>query len=27
MRPSFAKIFRPLEGVGNAGCPLHPQME
>ena len=25
MRPSFAKIFRPLEGVGNAGCPLHPR--
>jgi hypothetical protein len=19
------KIFRPLEGVGNAGCPLHPR--
>src|SRR5258706_15153357 len=25
MRPSRAKIFRPMEGVGNAGCPLHPQ--
>src|SRR5713226_5768081 len=25
MRPSFAKIFRPTEGVGNAGCPLHPR--
>src|SRR5229473_3717960 len=19
------KIFRPVEGVGNAGCPLHPR--
>src|SRR5260370_39746469 len=25
MRPSYANIFRPLEGVGNAGCPLHPR--
>src|SRR5450432_1633451 len=25
MRPRFAFIFRPKEGVGNAGCPLHPQ--
>src|SRR5450755_810778 len=25
MRPRFAFIFRPLEGVGNAGCPLHPR--
>jgi len=25
MRPSCAKISRPIEGVGNAGCPLHPQ--
>src|SRR5260370_5814976 len=25
MRPSGAFIFRPKEGVGNAGCPLHPQ--
>src|SRR5216683_210940 len=25
MRPSHAFIFRPKEGVGNAGCPLHPQ--
>jgi len=25
MRPSCAFIFRPLEGVGNAGCPLHPR--
>src|ERR1700704_6145993 len=25
MRPSYAFIFRPLEGVGNAGCPLHPR--
>src|SRR6267142_323412 len=25
MRPSCAFISRPLEGVGNAGCPLHPQ--
>src|ERR1700731_3789881 len=25
MRPSSAKISRPLEGVGNAGCPLHPR--
>src|SRR5258706_6779058 len=25
MRPSRAKIFRPMKGVGNAGCPLHPQ--
>ena len=29
MRPSFAKTVSPLlgiEGVGNAGCPTHPQM-
>src|ERR1700681_3259896 len=25
MRPSCAFIFRPREGVGNAGCPLHPR--
>src|SRR4030081_1990215 len=26
MRPSCARIIRPpSEGVGNAGCPLHPQ--
>src|SRR5450631_1311296 len=25
MRPRFAFISRPLEGVGNAGCPLHPR--
>src|SRR6202048_1239123 len=25
MRPRFAFISRPIEGVGNAGCPLHPQ--
>jgi hypothetical protein len=27
MRPSFARTLRPEkpEGVGNAGCPLHPQ--
>jgi hypothetical protein len=25
MRPSDAQIIRPNEGVGNAGCPLHPQ--
>jgi hypothetical protein len=25
MRPRFAFIFRPNEGVGNAGCPLHPR--
>src|SRR3981081_4867986 len=25
MRPRFAFIFRPLEGVGNAGGPLHPR--
>src|SRR3981189_2571130 len=26
MRPMCAKIIRPeTEGVGNAGCPLHPQ--
>ena len=25
MHPSYAFIFRPIEGVGNAGCPLHPQ--
>src|SRR5216683_732533 len=25
LRPSCAFIFRPLEGVGNAGCPLHPR--
>jgi hypothetical protein len=24
-RPSFTKIFRPIEGAGKAGCPLHPQ--
>ena len=21
----FRPLFRPLEGVGNAGCPVHPQ--
>src|SRR6202171_3734678 len=25
MRPSCAKIFRPIEGAGNAGCLLHPR--
>ena len=25
MRPRFAFISRPKEGVGNAGCPLHPR--
>src|ERR1700704_2345874 len=25
MRPSCTGISRPIEGVGNAGCPLHPQ--
>ena len=25
MRPTGAFIFRPKEGVGNAGCPMHPQ--
>src|SRR5712671_1978250 len=25
MRPSRAFISRPMEGVGNAGCPLHPR--
>jgi hypothetical protein len=25
MRPSCAFISRPREGVGNAGCPLHPR--
>src|SRR5260370_3230716 len=25
MRPSRAWISRPTEGVGNAGCPMHPQ--
>jgi hypothetical protein len=25
LRPSHAFIFRPIEGVGNAGCPLHPR--
>src|SRR3984893_10792890 len=25
MRPSCAFISRPIEGVGNAGCPLHPR--
>src|SRR5882672_974993 len=25
MCPSCARIFRPSEGVGNAGCPMHPQ--
>jgi hypothetical protein len=25
MRPSCAFISRPMEGVGNAGCPLHPR--
>ena len=25
MRPSRSFISRPTEGVGNAGCPLHPQ--
>src|ERR1700686_5415847 len=23
-RPSLALVFRPTEGVGNAGCPPHP---
>ena len=25
MRPSWCIYLSPLEGVGNAGCPLHPQ--
>jgi hypothetical protein len=25
LRPSCAFIFRPREGVGNVGCPLHPR--
>ena len=25
MRPRRCCIFRPKEGVGNAGCPLHPR--
>jgi hypothetical protein len=25
MRPSCAKMFRPIEGAGNAGCLLHPR--
>ncbi len=25
MRPSCAFIFRPMEGVGNTGCLLHPR--
>jgi len=25
MRPSCAFNFRPIEGVGNDGCRLHPQ--
>jgi hypothetical protein len=25
VRPSHACLFRPTEGVGNAGCPMHPQ--
>jgi hypothetical protein len=25
LRPSFGRILRPAKGVGNAGCPLHPQ--
>ena len=25
MRPRFASILSPNEGVGNAGCPLHPR--
>jgi len=25
MRPSRCIYFSPKEGVGNAGCPLHPQ--
>jgi hypothetical protein len=24
-RPSCAQSIRPTKGVGNAGCPLHPQ--
>jgi hypothetical protein len=24
-RPNHARIFRPKEGVGNAGCALHPR--
>jgi hypothetical protein len=23
--PEACDIFRPIEGVGNAGCPMHPQ--
>src|SRR5882762_10816856 len=25
MRPRFCVYLSPLEGVGNAGCPLHPR--
>src|SRR5674476_1420300 len=25
MRPSHASFSAPKEGVGNAGCPVHPQ--
>ena|SRR5260221_13168556 len=25
MRPSCGFISRPIKGVGNAGCPLHPR--
>jgi len=25
LRPSFARDIRPKKGVGNAGCPMHPQ--
>jgi len=25
MRPKLCVNFRPSEGVGNAGCPMHPQ--
>ncbi len=29
IRPRFARTIRPkkTEGAGNAGCPMHPQME
>jgi hypothetical protein len=25
MRPRFDRTVPPKEGVGNAGCPVHPQ--
>jgi len=26
MRPRFCVYLSPKEGVGNAGCPLHPRL-